>query len=77
MARSTTVTLADELPDTSAMSDDLFAELGKMFDTREILELTVTAGWYDAIAYVIGVAGLDPEAWADRFPNPESVPTRS
>ncbi len=60
--------LADELHETSTISDVLFAELSELFDTRQILEMTVTAGWYRTIAYVIGVSGLSPESWADRFP---------
>ncbi|WP_099025445.1 carboxymuconolactone decarboxylase family protein [Mycolicibacterium palauense] len=64
----TVMRLADELHDTSTITDDLFAELGALFDTRQILELTVTAGWYHTIAYVIGVTRPSPEAWADRFP---------
>lgn len=60
--------MADELHDTSTVSDDLFAELASFFDTQEILELTVVAGWYRLIAYLIGVAGTQFEPWAARFP---------
>ncbi|APE34903.1 carboxymuconolactone decarboxylase [Nocardia mangyaensis] len=62
--------LADELHDTSTVSDDLFAELGTLFDHRQILELTATAGWYHTIAYLIGVARVAPEPWAASFPAP-------
>jgi alkylhydroperoxidase family enzyme len=60
--------LADELHTTNAVSDDLFTELGRHFDSDQILQLTVTAGWYHAISYVIAVARLEPEEWAARFP---------
>lgn len=60
--------LADELHDTSAVSDGLYAELDAHFDQRQILELTVTAGWYHTIAYVIGLAGLESEPWATPYP---------
>jgi 4-carboxymuconolactone decarboxylase len=60
--------LADELHHTSQVSDDLFAELRRHFDDERILELTVLAGWYHVISYVIAVAGLENEAWAARFP---------
>lgn len=60
--------LADELHYTARVSDGLFAELAELFDPRQILELTVTAGWYHTIAFAIGVTGVAPEAWATPFP---------
>lgn len=62
------VRLADELHQANAVSDELFGDLEVDLDHRQILELTVTAGWYHTIAYVIGVAGVDLEPWAARFP---------
>jgi 4-carboxymuconolactone decarboxylase len=56
--------LADELHDTSVVSDALYAELAEVFDGRELLELTVAAGWYHTIAFVIGLAKLPFEPWA-------------
>jgi len=61
--------LADELHDTSRVSDELFAELAEHFDARQLLELTVTAGWYHTIAFVIGLTGVAHEEWAARFPD--------
>jgi alkylhydroperoxidase family enzyme len=61
--------LADELHDTSVVSDELFAELAQHFDARQLLELTVTAGWYHIIAFVIGLTTLPHEQWAARFPD--------
>ena len=60
--------LADELHDTSAVSDELFAELEELFDARQLIELTVTAGWYHTIAFVIGLTGVPLEDWAAPFP---------
>lgn len=60
--------LADELHDANTVSDALYAELGTIFDERQLLELTVTAGWYHTIAFVIGLAGVNHEPWAVRFP---------
>jgi 4-carboxymuconolactone decarboxylase len=60
--------LSDELHYTAKVSDALFEDLSRSFDTRQILELTVTAGWYHTIAFAVGVMGLAPEAWASRFP---------
>jgi len=56
--------LADELHHTSAVSDELWAELAARFDERQILELLVTAGWYHVIAYVCNGARIAPEEWA-------------
>jgi alkylhydroperoxidase family enzyme len=60
--------LADELHDTSCVSDDLFAELQRQFDTQQILELVVTAGWYHTISFVVNVARVELEPWGARFP---------
>jgi 4-carboxymuconolactone decarboxylase len=60
--------LADELHRAGHASDELFAELRRHFSDAQILELAVTAGWYHTIAFVIGVARVQPEPWARRFP---------
>lgn len=62
------IRLADELHHTSRISDELFTNLKSALDDRQILELTVTAGWYHTIAYLIGVAGVRTEPWAARLP---------
>ncbi|WP_406815224.1 carboxymuconolactone decarboxylase family protein [Mycobacterium sp. M23085] len=62
------IRLADQLHYTGTVTDELFAELAADFDHRQILELTATAGWYRTIAYLIGVAEVQPEPWAASFP---------
>ena len=44
--------------------------MAELFDARQLLELelTVTAGWYHTIAFVIGLTGVPPEDWAEPFP---------
>jgi alkylhydroperoxidase family enzyme len=64
----TVLRLADELHATARVSDELFGELSRHFDIPQILELTVTAGWYHTIAFAVGAMDLEPEAWAARFP---------
>jgi 4-carboxymuconolactone decarboxylase len=59
--------LADELHETSAVSDELWASLTARFDERQVLELLVTAGWYHVIAYVCNGARVEREPWAARF----------
>jgi 4-carboxymuconolactone decarboxylase len=60
--------LADELHKHSSISDELWDELSSLFQTEQILELIVTAGWYHVIAYVCNGVQVQPEQWAARFP---------
>jgi 4-carboxymuconolactone decarboxylase len=60
--------LADELHATSAVSDELYAELSELFSADQILELVITSGWYHTISFVINAAGVQQEEWAARFP---------
>jgi 4-carboxymuconolactone decarboxylase len=62
------IRLADELHDTSTVSDALWAELAKRFSDDQLLELVITAGWYRLLSYVINAAGVEQEPWAARFP---------
>jgi alkylhydroperoxidase family enzyme len=62
--------LAEELHETSTVSDELFAQLQRHFSAQQILELVVTAGWYHTISYVIAAARVQLEPWAMRFPRP-------
>ncbi|MGH2808261.1 MAG: carboxymuconolactone decarboxylase family protein [Actinomycetota bacterium] len=66
--------LADELHNTSSVSDELFNELTRHFDAPQIIELCLTSGWYHALSFVINAARLPLEPWAERFPEvPEHV----
>ena len=60
--------LADELHATSTVSDELFGQLSERFAPDELLELVITAGWYHTISFAIGLARVEPEPWAARFP---------
>lgn len=60
--------LADELHATSAVSDELHAELSAGFSADQLLELVITSGWYHTISFVINAAGVQHEEWAARFP---------
>jgi 4-carboxymuconolactone decarboxylase len=60
--------LADELHATSAVTDELYAELTARFSADQILELVITSGWYHTISFVINAAGVQQEEWAARFP---------
>jgi 4-carboxymuconolactone decarboxylase len=62
------VALADELHETSSISDQLWARLTGELGPEQIIELVVTAGWYHVIAYVCNGLRVEHEQWAPRFP---------
>lgn len=62
------VRAADELHDTSTISDALHDELAAEWAPDQLLELLVLAGWYRLIAYVANGARVEPEPWAARLP---------
>jgi 4-carboxymuconolactone decarboxylase len=60
--------LAEELHETSAISDELWKELDALFDEEQLIELIVTAGWYHVISYLCNGLRVELEPWAARFP---------
>ncbi len=67
-AQASVMRLADELHETSAISEELWQRLASGFEHKQILELIVTAGWYHVIAYVCNGLRVEPEEWAPPFP---------
>jgi 4-carboxymuconolactone decarboxylase len=64
------VRLVDELHDTAAVSDALWAELAQRWEPDQLLELVIAAGWYRLLSGVINTARVPLESWAERFPAP-------
>ncbi len=62
------IRLADELHDTAAVSDALWAQLSLRWRPEQLIELLMLAGLYHAVSYVINGAGVELEANAPRFP---------
>lgn len=62
------VRMADELHETSAVSEALWRELAAHWQPPQLLELLMLAGWYHAIAYVCNAARVPLEQWQARFP---------
>jgi 4-carboxymuconolactone decarboxylase len=56
--------LAGELHATSTVSPNTYAEAESVFDSRQLIELIATAGWYRLLSYVINAAQIEPERWA-------------
>jgi alkylhydroperoxidase family enzyme len=59
---------ADEIADGGGVSDETFARLAAEFDAQEIVELTVTAGFYTAAAAVTKALAIQPEGNAGQGP---------
>ena len=63
------VRLADELHDTSTISDALWGELSVAFSVEQILEMILLAGFYHTVAYLTNGLKLPLETYAARFSN--------
>ncbi len=62
------IRVADQLHDTSRVDDALWAELSARFAAAQLVELTMLAGLYHAVSYVINALAIQHEAFAPRFP---------
>jgi 4-carboxymuconolactone decarboxylase len=60
--------LAEELHRTSTVSEELWRALSEHFDERQLIELLVTAGWYQTIGYICNGLRIEREEWAARLP---------
>ena len=64
----TLIRLVDELHDTSALSDALWAELRSHWSDEQLVELVVLAGFYHTISFIVNGLGVELEPGAPRFP---------
>jgi 4-carboxymuconolactone decarboxylase len=62
------VAAADQLHDTSDISEDLWQKLAARFSDDQLLELVIVAGWYRLLSYVVNATRVEREPWAARFP---------
>jgi 4-carboxymuconolactone decarboxylase len=60
--------LADELHDTATVSDELWAGLAGEWDESRLVELIATAGFYHLVSFMANAARVEPEEYAERFP---------
>ncbi len=64
------VRLADELHDTSTLSDDLWAALAAEWSVEQMIELICVAGFYHAISFMTNACQIEGEPFAEPFPTP-------
>ena len=69
------IALMDTLHARATIDDALFEELRRHFDEAQILELTMLAGLYHAVSYVVNVAGVENESWAPRWSPSRELPS--
>jgi alkylhydroperoxidase family enzyme len=58
---------ADQLHDSSDVTDELWSALSQHYDQAQLLDILMLCGWYHAISFVARAARVEPEAWAPRF----------
>lgn len=62
------IALADQLYETNSVDERLWEDLAAEWTPPQLLELTITAGWYRTISYVLNAVRIEREPWAARFP---------
>jgi alkylhydroperoxidase family enzyme len=66
-AERSLIRLADELHETSRVSEPLWADLRKHWSDAQLVELVVLAGFYHTISFVVNGLGVELEPGATRF----------
>jgi 4-carboxymuconolactone decarboxylase len=61
------VQFVDELHEGATVGDGLWTGMAALWDTQQLIELMMLAGWYHAIAYVCNAARVPLEDWAARW----------
>lgn len=65
--------VTDALHDRSTLPQSLFGATVARFGEPQTLEIAALAGYYHLISYLIAVAAVEPEPWAEPFPTQEHV----
>jgi 4-carboxymuconolactone decarboxylase len=63
------VRLADELHESSTVSDELWAKLAAGWDEEQLVELFATVGFYHLVSFVANAAQVQLEPFGSRFPD--------
>lgn len=59
---------ADELHQTSALSDSTWEALAARYDERQLIEIPFVVGHYHMVGFVLNSFGVQPEAGVPRLP---------
>jgi len=62
------IQVADELHDTSSVSEAVWRQAAEHFAAEALVELIMLAGLYHAVSYMVNACGVEHEAFAPRFP---------
>ncbi len=62
------VRLVDELHEQSSISDELWEGLSRHWESAQLIELIVLAGFYHTIAFLVNGLRVDLEEGMERFP---------
>jgi hypothetical protein len=60
--------MCDELHESSAVSDLLWAELSAELEPAQLIELVTLAGLYHAVSFIVNATGVEAEPWAAAIP---------
>ena len=60
--------LADELHDTNSVSSLLWQQASEHYSAEQLVELTMLAGLYHAVSFMVNAFGVQHESFAPRFP---------
>jgi 4-carboxymuconolactone decarboxylase len=63
-----TLRAVDELHDLGTLTDATWEELRAHFDANGVLEFVALTGFYHVVSFLVNAAGVEHEAWAERFP---------
>ena len=66
------VRAADELHDTSTLTDETWAALRERYDDAQLVELVCVAGFYHLVSFLCRAFAVESEAWA-QVPPSENV----
>jgi alkylhydroperoxidase family enzyme len=67
------IAMVDALHDDHDVTDELWHWLAEHFDRRQLLDLTMLAGWYHAISYTARAARVELEPGAPRFSDYQAI----
>lgn len=60
---------ADELHDTSRLSDDTWAQLAERYDDQQLIEVCMVVGQYHLVAFTLNSLGVVPEDGLEPLPS--------